>query len=135
MKTLDLEHVFLWQPTFLRFAHMHASLCFLCSPNLPPREDMCTYTPRRKILSGLRLIFPDGGLRPCTGYNAPSKEACCEACKSNLTCAGWMYSQPLDCRNMGDPNPRSVCYMMSEITGSYDPIIDAAEYWSATAVY
>lgn len=45
------------------------------------------------------------------------------------------YTKPLDCRVFGQPNPENVCYMLSEATGSYDPILPELEYQSGTAFY
>lgn len=105
------------------------------APPPPPREDMCTkYTPRRKILSGPRVV-PDGGLRACTGLHVSSPNACCQICQQTSGCAGWMYTKPLDCRQFGFVDPQNVCYMVSEVTGSYDPILGGIEYSSATATY
>lgn len=104
------------------------------APPPPPREDMCTlYTPRRKILSGPRLV-PDGGLRACTGLHVSSPSACCQICQQTGACAGWMYTRPLDCRQFGYAEPQNVCYMVSEVTGSYDPVL-GIEYASGTATY
>ncbi|KAI8107695.1 hypothetical protein M9434_004635 [Picochlorum sp. BPE23] len=105
----------------------------VAAPPPPPRDDMCNYTPRRKILSGPRLV-PDGGLRACTGLHLSSRESCCEVCKLTAGCTGWMYSRPLDCRTFGYTTPQSVCYLLSEVTGSYDPALPF-EYYSGTASY
>jgi hypothetical protein len=105
------------------------------APPPPPRENMCTqYTPRRKILSGPRVV-PDGGLRACTGLHVSGPSACCQICQQTAACAGWMYTRPLDCRQFGMIEPQNVCYMVSEVTGSYDPILGGMEYASATATY
>lgn len=105
------------------------------APPPPPREDMCTkYTPRRKILSGPRVV-PDGGLRACTGLHVSGPSACCQICQQTANCAGWMYTRPLDCRQFGFADPQNVCYMVSEVTGSYDPVLGGIEYASATASY
>lgn len=107
----------------------------ISAPPPPPREDMCTkYTPRRKILSGPRVV-PDGGLRACTGLHVSGPSACCQICQQTAACAGWMYTRPLDCRQFGFADPQNVCYMVSEVTGSYDPILGGIEYASATASY
>lgn len=105
------------------------------APPPPPRENMCTqYTPRRKILSGPRVV-PDGGIRACTGLHVSGPSACCQICQQTAACAGWMYTRPLDCRQFGYVEPQNVCYMVSEVTGSYDPILGGIEYASATATY
>ena len=94
----------------------------------------CDYTPRRRILSGPRMV-PNGGLRACTGLHVASAGDCCEVCRGTVGCNGWMYSRPLDCRMFGENNPQNVCYMLSDVSGSYDPIIGELEYFSGTANY
>lgn len=100
---------------------------------IPYNQVNCAYR-RKKILSGPRMV-PNGGLRACTGLHVADAGACCETCRGTVGCNGWMYTKPLDCRTFGDPNPQNVCYMLSDTTGSYDPIMPELEYYSGTAFY
>jgi hypothetical protein len=101
---------------------------------IPYRQVECSYTPRRRILSGSRLS-PNGGIRPCTGLHVADPGACCEVCRGTVGCNGWMYSKPLDCRVFGQTAPENVCYMISDVTGSYDPVMPELTYFSGTADY
>lgn len=106
-------------------------------PARPPvtyNQVRCDFTPRRRILSGPRLV-PNGGLRACTGLHVADAGACCNTCRNTQGCNGWMYTRPLDCRMFGEPNPQNVCYMLSDTTGSYDPAMPELEYQSGTAFY
>ena len=108
-------------------------------PSPPPpvvvyNQVRCDFTPRRKILSGPRMV-PNGGIRPCTGLHVADAGSCCETCRNTYGCNGWMYTKPIDCRAMGNPVPENTCYMLSDVTGSYDPSIPELEYQSGTADY
>jgi hypothetical protein len=103
-------------------------------PPPPPRENMCRYSIRRKVLSGPRLV-PNGGLRACTGLHVSGPSACCQICQGTTGCNGWMYTRPLDCRSFGSTAPENVCYMLSDVTGSYEPILGSMDYASGTAFY
>lgn len=88
----------------------------------------------KRVVSGRRLTM--SSLAPC-GFNsnATTSNDCCSLCKNNDKCSSWMFTKPLNCRSQGIGDDMSVCYLMSDFTGSYDILPDEDDLVTLSGSY